>query len=494
MSISGVATSGLMSGIDVNGLVQKILAVEQRPISILQSRQNDYKVKIASVLNLSAKLSSYKAALDALNNSEKFNTKTASVTKTSSGAELLTVSASNAAEAGSYDIVVNQLASASKKASQGWIDQDSTAVASAVVSFKFKVGISGAVTTIGVDSTTTLQGLRDKINTADAGVTASIINDGTGSTPYRLILTADNSGSSNTVNIVENGTSLNFVDKIIEEAYAYSENTFSGTVTSNTLGTYTGTTNKTFLIEAVSAGASETATYKYSIDGGINWLGSGGAAYTGGNAITTQTVSTAIDGTGASSEGVEVLFSPGSALAVGDRFTIDVFNPEMQTAKDAVIEIDNATIVKSTNTITDAVPGVTLNLLKEDSASTLTLTVSSSSSSAKSSIEKFVETYNGLYEYINEQMSYDTETKKSNPLLGDPAVLEIRRRIADRVTGSIPGISTASYTNLSQIGISSDYKTGKLSIDSLKLSSALSSKPDDVAKLFIGSAVPTNSS
>ena len=277
--ISGIASSGLMSGLDVYGLVDQILEIDRRPITVLQSRQSDYELEIAAVLNLSTKLSSYKTSLETLNDSEKYNTKSASVTKTSSGSELLTVSASSTATGGSYSINVNQLAAANRKASQGWVDQNSTAIASSTGSFKFKVGNSGAVTSIGITSTTTLQGLRDDINSANAGVTASIINDGTGSNKYRLTLTADNTGSSNTVYITQNDTNLDFSNKKVEAGYAYTDNTYSGTFASNEGNNYTGTTNKTYLIAAVSAGASGTATYKYSVDGGITWLGYGGATY-----------------------------------------------------------------------------------------------------------------------------------------------------------------------------------------------------------------------
>jgi flagellar hook-associated protein 2 len=497
MAISGVSTSGLISGINASDLISKMLEIERRPAKLLELRQNDYELKISAILSLSSKLSSYKASLNNLNYQSTFNTKSASVTTSSSGEDLLTVSASNTAAPGNYSVKVNQLAASSKKASGGFVDENLTAVASAAGNFSFKVGLSGAVTTIGVDDSMTLEGLRDAINTAGAGVTASIINDGTGSNPYRLILTADDSGSSNTLYITENDTSLDFENKQIESGYAFADNSYSGTFAS--AGTYSGTSNKTFLVEAVSAGESGTAAYKYSIDGGITWLGYNGSAYdsnaaddTDGGAITTSVAAQDIDGSGTNNEGVQASFTAGSTLAVGDRFSIDVFNPEMQEAKDAVIQIDNATIVKSTNTITDAIPGITMDLLKADTSSTLTLSVTTSSSSAKGNIEKFVESYNDLFKFINEQLSYDPDTGKANPLLGDPTLLEIRRKIGDTISGVIPGLSNASYTNLSQIGITSDYKTGQLSIDNSILSSALSSNPDDVAKLFIGIGEPTN--
>ncbi|HAK87956.1 MAG TPA: hypothetical protein DHV16_01050 [Nitrospiraceae bacterium] len=504
----GISSSGLISGINADELVSGLINLERQPITILQNRQKDYELKIASVLDMNTKLSSFKSALSALNSSSKFNTKTASVTKTSDGAELLTVSASSTATAGSYSIQVNQLAAANKKASNGQVDENTTAIASASGSFKFKVGSGGSVTTVSVNSSITLQGLRDDINSANAGVTASILNDGTGSNPYRLVLTADDAGSSNTIYITQNDTNLDFTNKKIEDAYAYTTNGYGGTVTSNSgtnSSTYASTTNKTYLVEIVTGGASGTATYKYSTDGGITFKGYDGSTFsstagtdTSGGAISTTVDYTNeyIDGTNsdsADSEGVKIQFSAGSDLVAGDRFTVDVFNPEMQAAQDAVIEVDNATITKSTNTIDDAIQGVTLNLLKADTSSTVTLTVSSDTSSAKSSVKSFVDSYNTLIKAINDQLTYNSSTKKKNPLLGDPTLLEIRKKIGDIIHGVIPGLSSSDYTNLSQIGISSDGKTGKLSLNETTLGSALSSNPDAVAKLFIGTGTASNS-
>lgn len=509
------ATTGIISGINYEALVQSLMSVERRPIEVLESRQVDYQVKISSVLNLITKLSSYKSSLEALNSSEKFNTQTASVTKTSSNVELLTVTASSTATVGSYSLQVNQLAAASKKASKGWADQNTTVINSSGGTFKFKVGSDGAVTTISVSSTTTLQGLRDAINSADGGVTASIINDGTGSNPYRLILTANNTGSSNNIIITDDTTAQNLgltdvsgtPPKIIEAAYAYTTNSYAGTVASNEGNNYTGTTNKTFLIEIINGDTpgSGNATYKYSIDGGITWLGYGGDTYDStiapdadGGAISIAADDTPqnIDGLAAltTTEDAKIKFT-GGILAEDDKFSIDVFNPEMQEAKDAVIEVDNATIVKGTNTITDAIQGVTLNLLQTDPSESVTITVSSSTSSAKSNIESFVNSYNALYEFINDQLVYDPDTEaEADPLFGDVTLLEIRRGLGDVMTGTIPGLSYASYTNLSQIGITLNYKTGKLSLDKTELDTALSTDPDAVAKLFIGTATPTNQS
>ncbi|MBZ0156297.1 MAG: flagellar filament capping protein FliD [Alphaproteobacteria bacterium] len=493
----GISSSGLISGLNVNDLVSQLINLEKQPIVLLQKKQKDYEVKIASVLDIKAKLSSLKSASETLNSDSQFNTKSASITKNSSGVELMTVSATNTAETGSHTVQVSQLATANKKGSQGWVDENTTAIASGTGSFKFRVGSGGSETSISVTNSTTLMGLRDAINSANSGVTASILNDGTGSSPYRLVLTAKESGSANSISITQNDTSLDFSNKTIEEAYAYTTNSYTGTAASG--GTYTGTTNKTVLIEIVSGGtpASGTAAYKYSTDGGITWKGANGDTYTStGVTISADDTLQNIDGKAdgvTGTEGVKIKFT-GGTLSSGERFSIDVFNPEMQAAQDAVITVDGTTITKSTNSISDVITGVTMNLLKADSSSSLSLTVSQDYSGAQKAVESFIAAYNSVNKFLNDQLSYDPKVKKANPLLGDFTIMEIRKKLGDIITSRIPGVSSGSYLGLSSIGVTSDKKTGKLTVDSAKLSDALSDNPDAVARLFIGTGTPSNAS
>ena len=222
-------------------------------------------------------------------------------------------------------------------ASQGIASQnDNTLVGG--TTFSFSLG-DGAVQTITGTAAMTLEDFRDAINAKYSGVTAVIYNDGSPMNPYRLVLTA-NSGSA--VTITANDTNINLANKKVESGYRYTDNTSVETITSNAGNNYTGTTNKTFLVQIATAGVTGVATYKYSIDGGTSWLGSGGVAYdstkaddTAGGAITTVDDFTNkwIDGSAAANttnENVKVQFSAG-ALSAGDKFSVDVFSPDMQT-------------------------------------------------------------------------------------------------------------------------------------------------------------------
>lgn len=146
----------------------------------------------------------------------------------------------------------------------------------------------------------------------------------------------------------------------------------------------------------------------------------------------------------------------------------------------------NGISVSSANTsISEAIQGVTLNLLK---TGTSTLSVSKDSSGLKKNLEGFVKAYNDLDKSIKDMMAYDPETKKAGALQGDFTTQTVQSQLRKMMTGEITGLSGA-LTNLGQVGISFD-KTGQLSLDSTKLQKAIDGNFADIAGLFsaMGSA------
>lgn len=494
----GLASStGIISGINYSELASQLAELEARPILLLQTKQAKLESVSAELSTLSVQLSGLRSAAKSLSSLSNFNANTVSVTQTTSGVSLLSATVDSTAVAGTSEIKVNQLAQSNSVASQGFVDDDTTAVASAPGTLEFKVGTAGAVTSIDVTTETTLVQLRDAINSANGSVNASIINDGSGSNPYRLVLNAKDSGASNTVSITENPTTLDFTNKKIEDAFAKTTNSYAGTVSSNSGDNYTGTTNKTYLIEIVTGGTPESgsAQYKYSIDGGITFLGSDGNTYESGtNDITVPTSSTTVGG---NTEGVEISFGSGTGtLAVGDQFTIDVFNPTLQDAKDAVIEVGSLTISKSSNTISDVIQGVTLNLLQAGaSTDTIEVNVSEETGSIQGQVESFISAYNSAIGYLHDQLSFDpenVETSTPQVLLGDSTAVLLNRQLQNIIGSIVPGASSG-LNSLAQLGVSTNPDTAEISLDESKFQSALSGSLIDVTRLFIGIGVPTNS-
>lgn len=488
------AASGLTSGINYAELIAKSLEIERQPIALLEERKVSLTTISAEFTKLSTQLSALRSSSNSLAQIASFNPNTVSVTKTAAGVEILSAGASRTASPGLHQISVNQLAQAHSLASQGFVDNQTTAVAGGSGVFKFRVGAGGKETSVSVSSTTTLAQLRDAINAANGDATASILNDGSGSNPYRLVLAAKNPGAARSIAILTNGTTLDFTNKKVEAAFAATTNSFTGTISSNEGNNYTGATNKTFLVKIVSGGATGAATYKYSTDGGITFKGANGATYDGTNAVTTQgSLTNYVDGAGASNsanEGVQVSFGAGT-LAADDTFTIDVFNPTLASAQDAVLGIGNLTFTRDSNTVTDAISGLTLNLLKADSSQTIDVRVSTDTSEIKKKVKDFVAQYNAAIKFVNDQLTADPQSSTPKPLLGEVNALVIKKRLQDTITALVPGASTR-YNSLSTIGISSNKTTGQLSLSESVLDAALADNVTSVTRLFAGIGVASD--
>lgn len=152
-------------------------------------------------------------------------------------------------------------------------------------------------------------------------------------------------------------------------------------------------------------------------------------------------------------------------------------------AQDAVIKVDGTTITKSSNTITDAIQGVTLNLSKvTPPASTVTLNVTTNTASVKAALENFVKSYNDLNKTITDATAYNVTTGKGSALTGDGTVRNIQSQLRVALTTPITGAAPGAAT-LTDIGISFQ-RDGTLAIDSAKLSAALSDPTKDMTALF----------
>ncbi len=197
------SVSGITSGIDFNQLIEQLMQIERQPITRLENKKNEYNQKVSAYSELSTKLSNLMSALESLKTTSSFYVRSASSDDTT----VVEATASSGASPGNYTINITQLAQSHKIASDA-VANLTDPISSTSGNFSFYVG-SGATVTVQVTASTTLSDLKDAINQATDDVEATIVNVG-GSTPYRLILTATNSGASNSIVITENVTNLGF--------------------------------------------------------------------------------------------------------------------------------------------------------------------------------------------------------------------------------------------------------------------------------------------
>ncbi len=188
-----------------------------------------------------------------------------------------------------------------------------------------------------------------------------------------------------------------------------------------------------------------------------------------------------------------------------------VFQPtgftNTQDAQSARIKVDgyplgvNVWLERSSNTITDIIPGVTLNLKQADPSTSLTIGVTTDSAGVKQNIKNFISQVNEVRTLIQKLTKVDTSSGDAvgSILTGNYGIQIIATQLKDAVAGQGLGFemytqsgSTAYgdfYSSLSQLGIKTDAEQGSatnglLVLDEDVLNSALASRPDEVAQLF----------
>ncbi len=166
--------------------------------------------------------------------------------------------------------------------------------------------------------------------------------------------------------------------------------------------------------------------------------------------------------------------------------TGDATSPEQMTeinaAADAEFYIDGQKVLSSSNTVSSAIDGVTLNLLKAGTGVFNDLTVSHDTQSVKDAINVFVSNYNSFMSFTKNLTVYDADTGTAGILLGDATLRTLSNSVRANISQSVTGI-TGPYLNLVDLGITTS-STGTLVIDDTKLDAALADNESDVASFF----------
>jgi flagellar hook-associated protein 2 len=176
----------------------------------------------------------------------------------------------------------------------------------------------------------------------------------------------------------------------------------------------------------------------------------------------------------------------GGGLAALTYGTGNVANYTQEAAaQDAAFSIAGVNYTSPSNTVTDALNGVTLNLLAPTTAdSAATLSVSNDISTIESNITAFVTAYNTMVTAIAPLGSYDAATNTAGPMLGN-ALLSGTTNQIQQALYSVVNTGSSTYNSLASIGITTN-TDGSLSINNATLSNALSTNFSAVSQLFSG--------
>jgi flagellar hook-associated protein 2 len=188
---------GLNTGLDTADLLQKLVALQRRPIDLVEAKKELDTQKLASFQELKSRLQTFKSLVTTLNTEGRFIATQGTFSNNSSSDtnDVLSLTTTSQASSGTFSLTVNSLAKESKLISAGV-----ASTSGAVTQGTIKLIIGGEVTDIVIDSTNdTLDGLRLAINNSGAKVKATFLNDGDSTNPLRLLLSGTQPGTDNSV-------------------------------------------------------------------------------------------------------------------------------------------------------------------------------------------------------------------------------------------------------------------------------------------------------
>ncbi len=225
-SSTAISSTGIGSGLDVSSLVTKLMSIERQPETLMDNKTADFKAKLSAYGQVSSALATLQSAAGSLSGLQVLRGVSATVADSS----LASATASAGTAAGTYALEVQKLAQAQSLASSPYASTLTT-VGSGTLTIDFGAYSGGAFSadaskpsatiTIGAGQDS-LSGVRDAINAAKAGVTASIVNDGSG---QRLVLASQYTGASGAMRISVVDADLDNTDTAGLSALAYDAST-----------------------------------------------------------------------------------------------------------------------------------------------------------------------------------------------------------------------------------------------------------------------------
>ena len=297
-------------------------------------------------------------------------------------------------------------------------------------------------------------------------------------TDFQGVLSEKQGSSSDTSVLQLTGAASNAVagsHTITVTSLAQTSSQYSDAVSAN--DTLSGT-----LILAVGSGAPQTIT----IDSSDNTISSLADAINSGNYGVTANVITTSGGARLSlvsnTSGAAGGITASSSLQ--DETTSSAVNFTVgQSGQDAALTVDGVSVTSSSNTVTNAIQGVTIQLLSAAPTTDVQVEITNNNSDVESALSTFVSAYNKVIGDLNTQEGKDS-SGDPEPLFGNPAVATIQEQLQSALAFVQAGSGISSVT---QVGISTN-SDGTLSLNTDTLQNALNSNYQDVVNFFQPSA------
>lgn len=489
---SGINFSGLASGIDTNSIIAELLRVDRLPEQFYKDDQASLQAKQTAYNTLSAQLLNLQSSAFSLDSLRAFNT----VKAASSDTTVATVTAQTGAQLGTHTISVTSLAKAQLVGSVAQASQ------TAPLGFTGQILINGkAITVQAADS---IQSLASNINAAQAGVNASIVTPSQGQ--IYLTLGSNSTGIQGKISLADVGTGSLLSQLGISASGGHIVHAISGGAgsdlfsdSSTSVATLAGITNPPVATVQIQIGSGALQNVSIDLTHSLSQIASDINTALGTSAASVVTTTDPI--TSASRQRLQIAGATGFTDSKNVLADLGIYQQnlgagrELTQAQDAAFTLDGLAATRSSNSFSDAISGVTINLLKDATGSTAgppstTLGVTSDTGALVTNISAFIKAYNDTVDLIGNQSTYDPATGRTGILFGDSTTASVANALTTQLTGQVNGLP-GSTSLLSQIGITLDTQN-HLNVDSTTLQAALASNLSGVAKLFQSFGAPTD--
>lgn len=522
-SLSSLSSSGSTSTIE--SLVSKYMSLERQSVVKLEAQRDQLDVRSAMFNDLRDKINALKRAAEELAGIDKYAITTVETvfdyhTVTSSDKDIATATANSDAANGAFTLDHIVLAK-------------SQTVQSAELSSNWVASASGTIVINGVQievaAGSSLENIRQAINNADyatdRGVIATIVNvDGTHN---RLILSAQHTGTKYAIQATDLSGSI--LSSLGVTTSSSSSVTISGVTTSSEDAAYPAANLKDGITGDAESwhGANTETSWTVTLDLGLAqtvnrlvWGRDQGGTGTSGtpknytiqylddDGVTWHTIKTVTNNSLGTGEAHTDTFYgvTTNKLRINITATNDNTPPAIDEIKlykdtgafsqailkeagDASFTINGLAVSgKQSNTVTDTISGLTIDLLSNSSGDPVTLNVASDTKSMKDKIESFLSKLNELTDYIKEKSkitkSSDGNSYSRGALSGNTLYTGLQSYLTNDLLSTVTGVTNGVISRISDLGITMDENLHFVVSDSSTLTKWLDKNPKAVAEFF----------
>jgi flagellar hook-associated protein 2 len=487
-----ISFSGISSGFETDGIIQKMLSIEKRRIKWAE----DDRAIARATIDLNNKVSSFlqniSSAAAALHTNKSYQ----SLSSNSSNPAMIAISSvEDTANQGQYDIVATQLAKAHKISSNVQVDP------TAALNLSGTVVINGIA--VNVKSSDSLNSIAANINSAGIDVIASVY--GSGTTNY-LTITSQKTGTENAIQISDlsgsTASSLGFIGGSVTMNTTENASRMRGyrikdhndkLCNQMRLKDWTQQ-NQYFTLNGQSINVDLNSDSLRDIADRINANPIYGATATIVKSGSERRSSYTIEIENVSGGSLPSVQDPCNILkALG--FSQETYLNPIVAAQDANFTIDGKSFLNADNSVENVIPGITFQLLQAKNTTTnisgeSVISVSYDTGGVVNKIRSLKDAYNAAMDFFEANSQFDKDTFQSGPLAGNELVQSFQNSATQLLFESPIG-ATGAYSNLTQIGFG--MQDGKLTLDESVLTSAILSDYNSVQRLFVSRGSASNS-